>query len=76
MAAAVDRADAFPTGIDEGIQRRLVLENEDGLEFLDAHPESGLNLNHFHEGFLLRGLVNCNADLCRHRQTGSSCRSC
>src|SRR6202008_2665729 len=46
----------LPPGVHEALQRPFVVEDEDHTEFLHAHTESGLELDHLHESLTL-GLI-------------------
>ena len=47
----------LPAGINKCIQFLFVLKNKNCFEFLHPEAQTRLNLDHFHEGFPLRGFV-------------------
>ena len=51
----------LPAGIDETVQDFVTAKDEDNAELLHAEPESCLQLNHLHEGFFLRLVVDSDA---------------
>ena len=51
----------LPAGINKCIQFLFVLKNKNCFEFLHPEAQTRLNLDHFHEGFPLRGFIDNHA---------------
>jgi hypothetical protein len=51
----------LPPGVHETVECLFGVKNENYTELLHSHTESGLELEHLHEGFFLALVVDCDA---------------